>query len=137
MHARDLLNELRDGGADIHIVDEGAIEVCGKLTDSQRAAIRSFKPELLQLLAEERQPGNVISLAEKRRETRRQSVVELAAEDGWTKEIYFGEPDRSYQDVVVIPCLKRVDGQFFYFEQDIPIKKWDDWKYLEMAACSK
>lgn len=75
----------------------------------------------------------VISLAQKRREKRRQSVVELADEDGWAKEIYFGEPDRSYQDVVVIPGLKRDHGQYFYFEQEIPIEKWNEWRFLEMT----
>ena len=53
MEARNLIDELRDGGTEIHIVDDGYIEVTGNLTDAQREAIRVYKPELLIILEDE------------------------------------------------------------------------------------
>jgi len=53
MAARDLIDNLRNCGAEIHRVDGGYIEVTGNLTDAQREAIRAYKPELLKILENE------------------------------------------------------------------------------------
>ena len=53
MAARDLIDNLRNGGAEIYIADGDYIEVTGNLTDAQREAIRAYKPELLKILEDE------------------------------------------------------------------------------------
>lgn len=53
MEAKALLEDLRNRGAEVHIVDGGYIEVTGILTDAQRDAIRAHKPELVKIFEEE------------------------------------------------------------------------------------
>ena len=62
MQAIDLLTELHHSGADVHIIDGENIRVLGNLTNEHRKAIRTLKPELLRLLAQEERRNRVLQL---------------------------------------------------------------------------
>jgi len=119
MQAKELLDELRDGGADIHIIEGGFIEVCGKLTDEQRRAIRDFKPELLRLLT---------------REQRFAQVRKLMAEDDELRTYYFWADTESSRNYVILACAKRGVAEW---EMTVEREKWDGMKFLELIEATQ
>ena len=52
MGARELLEDLRNSGTKL-IADDGYIGITGRLSDTQREAIRELKPDLLEILERE------------------------------------------------------------------------------------
>ena len=114
MEARNLIDELRDGGAEIHIADGGYIEVTGDLTDDQREAIRAYKPELLGILG---------------REHRRQQVLQMMAEDDQPRKYYWLTDDKAHADFVILAFAIRGVGTG---ELSIPKEKYDPFLLMEI-----
>ena len=115
MLAIDLMAELRNGGTEIQLVAGGNIEVLGNMTDEQRGSIRTLKPELLHLLAQEK---------------RRNRVLQLMADDEQLRTYYFWPDTESRRDYVVLACAKRGVATW-----DMVIKReeWDAMKFLELV----
>ena len=114
MEARYLIDELRDGGAEIHIADGGYIEVTGDLTDDQREAIRAYKPELLGILG---------------REHRRQEVLQMMAEDDQPRKYYWLTDDKAHADFVILVFAIRGVGTG---ELSIPRENYDPFLLMEI-----
>ena len=114
MEARNLIDELRDGGAEIHIADGGYIEVTGDLTDDQREAIRAYKPELLGILG---------------REHRRQEVLQMMANDDQPRKHYWLTDDKAHPDFVILVFAIRGVGTG---ELSIPKEKYDPFLLMEI-----
>lgn len=114
MEAQALLTDLRDSGAEIHIVDEGYIEVNGHLTDAQRDAIRACKPGLLDLLGRER---------------RRQQVLQMMTEDDKPRTHYWKTFEDAHPDFVILAFAIRGVGTE---ELSIPRKKYDPFVLMEI-----
>ena len=115
MQARDLMAELRNGGAEIHLVGSGHIEVSGNLNDEEREAIRTLKPELLQLLAQDE---------------RRNRVLQMMADDDQLQTYYFWPDTESSRDYVILACAKRGVATW---DMTIEREKWDAMKFLELV----
>ena len=116
MQPKELLDELRQSGADIHVVEGGYIEVFGKLTDEQRAAIKAFKPDLLRLLS---------------REQRLNQVRKMMVEDDQPRTYYLWPDTESNPDYVIVACAKRGVAEW---EMTIEREKWDAMKFLDLVA---
>ena len=114
MEARNLIDELRNGGTEIHIVDDGYIEVTGNLTDEQREAIRAYKPELLGLLGRER---------------RRQRVLHMMVEDDQPRKYYWATDDQAHPELVFLTLAIRDVGTC---EMTIPKEKYDPFLLMEI-----
>jgi len=114
MEARELIDELRDGGAEIQVAVGGYIEVTGDLTDVQRKAIRAYKPELLRLLG---------------REHRRRQVLQMMDEDDQRRKYYWKTFDKAHPDFVILAFAIRGDGTG---EVSIPREKYDPFLLMEI-----
>ena len=114
MEAKELIDELRDGGAEIQVAVGGYIEVTGDLTDVQRKAIRAYKPELLRLLG---------------REHRRQQVLQMMAEDDQRRKYYWLTDDKAHADFVILVFAIRDVGTG---ELSIPREKYDPFLLTEI-----
>ena len=114
MEARELIDELRDSGAEIHIADGDYIEVTGDLTDVQRKAIRAYKSELLRLLG---------------REHRRRQVLRMMAEDDRPRSHYWKTFDDAHPDFVILAFAIRGVGTG---ELSIPKEKYDQFLLMEI-----
>ncbi len=114
MEATNLIDELRNGGAEIHIVDDSYIEVTGNLTNPQREAIRAYKPELLSLLGRER---------------RRQRVLHMMAEDDQPRKYYWATDDKAHPEFVFLTLAIRDVGTC---EMSMPKEKYDPFLLMEI-----
>jgi len=114
MEARELIDELRDGGAEIQVADGGYIEVAGDLTDVQRKAIRAYKPELLRLLG---------------REHRRRQVLQMMDEDDQRRKYYWKTFDKAHPDFVILAFAIRGVGTG---ELSIPREEYDPFLLMEI-----
>ena len=114
MEARELLSELRNDGAEVHIADGGYVEVTGHLSDAQREAIRATKPELLTILG---------------RESRRQKVLQIMAEDDQPRKYYWATDDQAHPEFVFLTLAIRDVGTC---ELSIPKEKYDPFLLMEI-----
>ena len=115
MEARNLIDDLLDGGAEIHIADGGYIEVTGDLTDDQREAIRAYKPELLGILG---------------REHRRQQVLQMMAEDDQPRKYYWLTDGKAHPDFVILVFAIRDVGTC---EMYVPKEEYDPFLLMEIV----
>ncbi len=113
MEARELIDELRNGGAEIHIAAGGYIEVTGNLTDAQREAIRAYKPELLKILQWET-PGRELAVFKAVGaevftgiDARSEELKQMMVDDDEPRPYYFLTDAESHPDYVILAMAKR------------------------------